>query len=124
MQVRARALMFSGLEVMASIGFHAHEKTARQRVRIDVKLVLDARGAPAYDDVAECLDYDVVRQGIMALATAQHYNLQEILARRIADYVLDFDEVIAAEITTAKPDAYPDCDAVSYHLAVGRDVPS
>ena len=24
-------------------------------------------GAPAYDDVAECLDYDVVRQGIMAL---------------------------------------------------------
>ena len=44
MQVRARALMFSGLEVMASIGFHAHEKTARQRVRIDVKLVLDAGG--------------------------------------------------------------------------------
>ena len=28
MQVRARALMFSGLEVMASIGFHAHEKNS------------------------------------------------------------------------------------------------
>ena len=123
-RVHERALMFSGLEVMASIGFHAHEKTARQRVRIDIKLVLDAAGEPVRDDVAECLDYDVVRQGIMALATAQHYNLQEVLARRLADYVLDFDEVIAAEITTAKPDAYPDCAAVSYHLAVRRDAPS
>ena len=121
MGIKERALTFSELEVMCSIGFHAHEKTARQSVRINVKLVLDSASEPLSDAVADCLDYDVVRQGIIALATAQHYNLQETLARRIADYVLDFAEVIAAEITTAKPDAYPDCAAVAYHLAVGRD---
>ena len=117
-----RALSFTKLAVSTSIGIHPKERQQPQRVLIDLTLTLDPDREPTGDDIAATLDYDRVRHGIIAIAQQQHYDLQETLARHLLDYCLTLPQVIGARVVTAKPDAYDDCDSVSYCLAAG-DIP-
>lgn len=115
----SRGIIFTQLAVEASLGIHPHEKQRLQRVVIDLVLALDPKSEPRSDTIAATLDYDGVRQGILAIAQKQHYDLQETLARRILDYVMALSQVIGAKVVISKPDAYGDCEAVSYYLVAG-----
>ncbi|NBQ82288.1 MAG: dihydroneopterin aldolase [Betaproteobacteria bacterium] len=64
------------------------------------------------DDVQDTLDYDKLREGIGALATSRHFNLQESLIDDVLDFCLKLGSVRAASVRTEKPDVYPDCKTV------------
>lgn len=115
-----RGIVFTKLAVEASLGIHPHEKQHPQRVLIDLVLALDPKTEPTSDTITATLDYDVVRQGILAVTRHQHYDLQETLARRILDYVLPLSHVVGAKVMICKPDAYGDCEAVAYYLTAGK----
>jgi dihydroneopterin aldolase len=106
-------------EVMVSIGIHDFERTARQRMLIDVDLWVD--GGTVADDIAAVLDYDQVRAGIAGIVTRQHFDLQETLAGAILDLCLALPGARAARVLTEKPDVYPDCAGVGLELFARRD---
>src|SRR5258707_2522395 len=54
-------------------------------------------------------NYDVVHDGIVALAKSRHFNLQEALVDAILDLLLAQPGVIEARVSTEKPDVYGDC---------------
>ncbi len=108
-----RRLFLSNYEVNINIGVHEFEKHGEQRVLINVDLYIPlAQSTPHADDLAEVVDYDFIRSSVMARVAKGHIQLQETLCDDLLALMLAHPRVKAARVSTAKPDVYPDCEAV------------
>ncbi len=108
-----RRVFLRDYEVWINIGVHAYEKRAEQRVIINADLYVPlAVSTPKADELDEVLDYDFIRRTIAARVSKGHVHLQETLCDDILTLLLAHPKVHAARVSTAKPDVYPDCDAV------------
>ena len=119
-QVSRRRIFLRDFRLEVSIGIHDFEKEGPQTVVVNVDLVLAPADKAHSDRIANVLNYDVVHDGIMALAGSRHFNLQETLVDAILDLCLAQPGVIEARVSTEKPDVYSDC-RVGYE-AVRRKV--
>ena len=105
-----------------SIGFHAAELAAPQRLLINVDLFVPrSHSTPVNDHRDEILDYDFVRIELARLAGSRHFNLQETLIDGIVAICLAQPAVRAVRVSTAKPDVYPDCRSVGIEVFRFRD---
>ena len=112
-----RKLFLRRHEVMVQIGVHAFEKTAPQRMWIDVDLYVPlARTTPQNDHIAEVVDYDFVREVVAQRIARGHIELQETLCDDLVDELMRHPGVQAVRLSTCKPDVYPDCDAVGVEV--------
>ena len=108
-----RRLFLRGMAVQAQIGIHDFEKTAPQRVLIDVDLYVSLAGSTPHDDrIDEVVDYDFIRAVVHERVARGHIGLQETLCDDVLNEILMHPAVQAAQVSTRKPDVYPDCDAV------------
>lgn len=114
-----RKLFIQNLRLQASIGFYRHEKERRQTVHVNVEVELDDHRLAA-DEVRHTLDYDFLRDGVVTLVKSRHFNLQESLAQGILDLCFSRPEVLAARVSTAKSEAYPDVDVVGVEMRMSR----
>jgi len=117
-----RKIFFRNLLVNMHMGVHAHEKGRTQPVRINMVLYLRADIVPKTDSIAEVFNYDRIHGGVQELIEGRHINLQETLVGEITAMCLEFDEVLAARVSTEKTDIYPDCDGVGYELVRVREI--
>ena len=112
-----RRLFLTGMEVNARIGIHDFELTAPQRVVINVDLYVSLEGSTPKDDrIDEVVDYDFIRAVIHERVARGHIGLQETLCDDILTRLLQHTGVLAARVSTRKPDVYPDCDAVGVEV--------
>ena len=112
-----RRLFLRDYEVLINIGVHDFEKKAEQRVLINVDLFVPlAQSTPRADKLAEVLDYDFIRRTIAERVARGHIHLQETLADDVLALMLAHPLVKAARVSTAKPDVYPDCEAVGVEV--------
>jgi 7,8-dihydroneopterin aldolase/epimerase/oxygenase len=108
-----RRLFLRNYEVRINIGVHAFEKTAEQRVLINVDLYIPlAHSTPTTDELDEVVDYDFIRSTVVNRVSRGHIHLQETLCDDVLALMLAHPKVRAAKISTEKPDVYPDCDSV------------
>jgi dihydroneopterin aldolase len=111
--LNCRRLFLTGLTVQANIGVHDFEQQAPQRLIIDVDLYVSFEGTRPKDDrIDEVVDYDFVRAVVHERIARGHIGLQETLCDDILTRLLDHTGVMAARVSTRKPDVYPDCEAV------------
>lgn len=112
-----RRLFLTGMQVQAQIGIHDFEKVAPQRVLIDVDLYVSLEGSTPKDDrIDEVVDYDFIRAVIHERVARGPIALQETLCDDILDRLLQHTGVLAARVSTRKPDVYPDCEAVGVEV--------
>jgi dihydroneopterin aldolase len=112
-----RRLFLRGLTVQAQIGIHDFELQAPQRLIIDVDLYVSFAGTSPKDDrIDEVVDYDFVRAVVHGRVAQGHINLQETLCDDILTHLLEHTGVMAARVSTRKPDVYPDCEAVGVEV--------
>lgn len=108
-----RRLFLRDYEVRINIGVHEFEKKGEQRVLINVDLYIPlAMSTPKADKLDEVVDYDFMRRTIAQRVQQGHIHLQETLCDDVLALMLAHPRVRAARVSTAKPDVYPDCDAV------------
>jgi len=108
-----RRLFLRDYEIFINIGVHAFEKTGEQRVVINVDLYIPlALSTPKADELDEVVDYDFIRSSIATRVARGHIHLQETLCDDMLALMLAHPKVRAAQVSTEKPDVYPDCDAV------------
>jgi dihydroneopterin aldolase len=112
-----RRVFLRNYEVWINIGVHEFEKKAEQRVlfNVDLYVPLDI-STPKADELAEVLDYDFIRRTVAERVKRGHVHLQETLCDDILARLLEHPKVQAARVSTAKPDVYPDCDAVGVEV--------
>jgi dihydroneopterin aldolase len=102
---------------MSKIGVHDFEKQAEQRVLFNVDLFIPlAASTPQQDDLSEVVDYDFIRFTIEERVAQGHIQLQETLCDDIARALLVHPKVRGAQVSTRKPDVYPDCESVGVEI--------
>ena len=104
-----RRIFIRDFRLSVSIGIHDFEHKAPQTVVVNVDLLLAQADKAHGDRIANVLNYDIVHDGIIALAKSRHFNLQETLVDAILDLCLAQPGVIEARVSTEKPDVYQDC---------------
>ena len=115
--VSCRRLFIKDLDVLARIGIHDFELGTPQRLLIDVDLYVDLKAtSPSSDNIEEVVDYDFIRQVVFKRIEAGHINLQETLCDELAQLLLANAKVLAVQLSTRKPDVYPDCSAVGVEI--------
>ena len=91
-----------GLSARGHHGVLPFEREEGQLFTVDVILDLGQRGtavAAVTDSVTDAVDYSRVANGIVSIIEGEPVNLIESLADRIAERVLSFPRVVAAEVT-------------------------
>ena len=93
------------------------KKKGEQRVLFNVELFIPlAQSTPTHDQLSEVVDYDFIRDTIETRVAQGHVQLQETLCDDIARTLLAHPKVKAVQISTQKPDVYPDCEAVGVEV--------
>lgn len=99
------------------IGAFDHERNAPQRVLFDIDFFVPLAGStPLRDDLAEVVDYGLLRDAVAGVVARGHIDLQETLCDAIADALLAHPLARAVRVATAKPDAYADCERVGVEV--------
>jgi len=115
--IHCRRLFLKDYEVYINIGVHDFEKRAEQRVIFNVEIYVPLElNTPIKDRLEEVLDYDFIRKKIIERVKRGHIHLQETLCDEIVTAILEHPNVMAVRVSTAKPDVYPDCEAVGVEV--------
>ena len=104
-----RRIFIRDMRLLVSIGIYDFELAKPQVVVINVDLLLAEPDFAHGDSIANVLNYDIVHDGIVDLATSRHFNLQETLVEAILDLCLAQPQIVEARVSTEKPDVYQDC---------------
>jgi dihydroneopterin aldolase len=118
---RLRRVFVHELEIVGSIGVFEHEKRYEQRILISADLWVRDDYDGRSDRLADVLDYGKVMDAIVTLAQAEHVNLNETLAERIAQQCLADPRVEGVRVTIAKPDVAHSCKSVGIEIERWRE---
>ena len=122
-----RHVFLRDMVLPASIGVYAHERTAKQRVRINVDMGVTEDGAAGQgaglsrsgvgrDDLGRVVDYEVVARSVRAAVGFGHVMLVETLAERLAEICLADDRVEVVRIRVEKLDVFDDLASVGVEI--------
>ncbi|PWC35390.1 hypothetical protein TSO221_29950 [Azospirillum sp. TSO22-1] len=104
------------LMLMVRIGVYDYEKQAPQRVRVNVAMDVVQGVTPFDDNIDNVVSYDVIVDGIKALAARGHINLVETFADGIAELCLVDSRVRTVRLTVEKLDVFPETDGVGVEI--------
>jgi dihydroneopterin aldolase len=117
-----RHVFLRDMVLHASVGVHAFEHDAAQRIRVNVDLGVDddtgalSRAAPGRDELSRVVDYEAVAEKIRAIVAAGHVRLLETLAERMAEACLADTRVQLARIRVEKLDIFADTASVGVEI--------
>ncbi len=103
-----RSLFIRELVVPAHIGVYAAEQGRTQQLRFDLVVTLQPP-FDWHDRLDDVLNYDGLRQGILAIVGAGHINLLETLAERVVELCFGYAQVQALQLRISKLEAHSDC---------------
>jgi len=81
-------ILVSSIDCVAAIGVTAEERTIRQRLSIDVEVLIDAARAARADSLKDTIDYSRVATLVMDVCRARDFHLIETLAELLAARIL------------------------------------
>jgi dihydroneopterin aldolase len=113
-----RRVFIRDLVMKCSIGVHAHEQVAKQRIRLNLDLDVTEGDQPLNDDLRNVVCYDEVISAVRRIVDAGHVRLVETLAERIAALCLADTRVRKARVQIEKLDVYGDVESVG--IAIER----
>lgn len=113
-QTGLRRMFVRDLVMDAPIGVRAHEMGRHQRIRLNLDLgVLDTESTDRLESVV-C--YDDLIAAVRVVVGAEHVQLVETLAERIAEACFRDRRVITARVRIEKLDVYADAESVGIEI--------
>jgi dihydroneopterin aldolase len=109
-----------GLVVMCSIGIRPEERDRPQRVRVSVELTAPEGAVYPGDNRRRLINYEKVVAAIRAIAIAEHIDLCEGMAERIATACFADPRVGRVRVAVEKLDVFPDAEGVGAMLERSR----
>ena len=113
---RMRHAFLRDMVLQASIGIYAHEKAARQRVRVNVDLGVTEDERELADKLDRVVDYEKVATSVRQIVETGHVHLVETLAERIAATCLRDERVRVARIRVEKLDVFADTESAGVEI--------
>ncbi|MEM7443588.1 MAG: dihydroneopterin aldolase [Pseudomonadota bacterium] len=109
-----RHLFVRDLVVDARIGVYDHEKTATQRVRLNMDLAVE--DSTGEDRIEAVVSYEPFVIAARQLALEAHSDLVETLAEKLAAFCLQDRRVMTARIRVEKLDVFEDAGSVGVEI--------
>ena len=116
MKIRNRKILINNLIIQASIGVYEKEKKNKQRIIVNVELLLSNDTEPKQDNLEATQDYSQFRKCLIDIIQSQHFQLLEVLVEKIHSTLMINSYVIGAKVNISKPDIFNDCE-VAYELS-------
>ncbi len=111
-----RHVFIRDLVMTCSIGIHKHEKSAGQRVRINLDLAVDESGQPIDDNIKNVICYEQLADRVGDIIGRGHVNLVETLAEDIAAMCLKDRRVLSVRVRVEKLDILEDAQSVGVEI--------
>jgi dihydroneopterin aldolase len=102
------------------IGVRAHEEERRQRVRLNLELMVRVQQDPAADDYQEVICYDTIVERIRSMANSGHVKLAETVAHNVAMMCLEDPRSEAITVHVEKLEAIHDAASVGVKIHRSR----
>tara|TARA_B100001093_G_scaffold335383_1_gene320205 strand:+ start:1014 stop:1397 length:384 start_codon:yes stop_codon:yes gene_type:complete len=116
MKIRNRKIFINNLELMASIGVYEEEKKNKQKIIINLEILMTNETEPKGDNLKETQDYSQFRKAAKDIVNSQHFQLLEVLTNKIHLIINENKFVIGSRVTICKPDIFNDCE-VAYEIS-------
>ena len=116
MNERNRKIFINNLIIQASVGVYDQEKQQKQKVIVNLELLLSNDSEPKHDNLKATQDYSQFRKCLIDIVQSQHFNLLEVLVEKIHSNLMINSYVIGAKVKISKPDIFDDCE-VAYELS-------
>ena len=116
MKVRNRKILINNLIIQASVGVYEHEKQNKQKIIVNVELLLSNGSEPKLDNLESTQDYSQFRKCIIDIVQSKHFQLLELLAEKIYSTLMVNSYVIGVKVNISKPNIFSDCE-VAYELS-------
>lgn len=113
-------IFLTGLSAEAVIGIFDWEREVRQRVEIDLEMVVDIAAAARSDSVDDTLNYKTVAKRVLGYVEESRFQLVESLAESVARLVLGEFPVERVRVTVHKPGAIRHARDVGVIIERGR----
>ena len=116
MKTNNRKIFINHLVLMASIGVYEQEKKNKQKIIINIEVLMTSGSEPKVDNLKATQDYSQFRKIAKEIAESQHFELLEILTNKIHSSINDNKFVIGSKVNICKPSIFDDCE-VAYELS-------
>ena len=116
MKIRNRKILINNLIMKASVGVYENEKKNKQRIIVNVELLLSNDSEPKRDNLEATQDYSQFRKCLIDIIESQHFHLLEVLVEKIHSTLMRNSYVIGTKVKISKPDIFDDCE-VAYELS-------
>jgi dihydroneopterin aldolase len=111
-----RKILINNLIIHASVGVYEHEKQNKQKIIVNVELLLSNDSEPKYDNLEATQDYSQFRKCLIDIIQSQHFHLLEVLVEKIHSNLMINSYILGAKVKISKPDIFNDCE-VAYELS-------
>ena len=116
MMTRKRKIYIKNLILIASIGVYEQEKKNKQKIIVNLEIILTNDTEPQSDSLKETQDYSQFRNCVVDIVESKHFDLLEILTKEIHVAISEKNFVLGAKINISKPDIFDNCE-VAYELS-------
>ena len=116
MKARKRKIFVNNLILIASIGVYEKEKKNKQKIIVNLEILLTNNTEPLSDNLEETQDYSQFRKCVTDIVQSEHFDLLEILTKKIYAVISKKEFVLGVKINISKPDIFDNCE-VAYELS-------
>ena len=116
MKARKRKIFINNLVLIASIGVYEKEKKNKQKIIVNLEILLTNNTEPLSDNLEETQDYSQFRKCVTDIVQSEHFDLLEILTKKIYAVISKKEFVLGVKINISKPDIFDNCE-VAYELS-------
>ena len=116
MKARKRKIFINNLILIASIGVYEKEKKNKQKIIVNLEILLTNNTEPLSDNLEETQDYSQFRKCVTDIVQSEHFDLLEILTKKIYSAISKNKFVLGVKVNISKPDIFDNCE-VAYELS-------
>ena len=116
MKDRKRKIFINNLILIASIGVYEKEKKNKQKIIVNLEILLTNNTDPQNDNLQETQDYSQFRKCVTDIVQNKHFDLLEILTKKIYVAISKNEFVLGVRVNISKPDIFDNCE-VAYELS-------
>ena len=116
MKARKRKIFINNLILIASIGVYEKEKKNKQKIIVNLEILLTNNTEPQNDNLQETQDYSQFRKCVTDIVQSEHFDLLEILTKKIYAAISKNEFVLGVKVNISKPDIFDNCE-VAYELS-------
>ena len=111
-----RKIFINNLILIASIGVYEQEKKNKQKIIVNLEILLTNNTEPLSDNLEETQDYSQFRKCVTDIVQSEHFDLLEILTKKIYAVISKNEFVLGVKVNISKPDIFDNCE-VAYELS-------